>query len=210
MSKKSLAASYRRGVELVAAGCPLDYLDALRGDSSAGGKSFWAEQLPGYAESRAYVLGASLTGFVIGLRLGTNRGSGTEIAQWNFVPPWPEHHIDWNYKPTDIIPNLDLGSYRDVLHSRLLKILNDRCLLRPGYPVEGLLCGYSNQPISESGEGLKSGKLTLADNKGNEVSLRIDLRIYLSVNTSYGIHLRPRRSALLDKVDQIPVGSKRA
>jgi hypothetical protein len=177
MANKILAASYRRGVELAAAGCPLDYLDALR-DSAAASKPFWAKQLPGYAESCVYELGPALTGFVIGLRLGTNLGGGTEIAEWNFVSPWPEHQICWDYEATDIIPALHLGSYRDVLDSGLPQILNDGCRLRPGYPVDGLLCGYSNQPIPESGEGLRSGKLRLIDDKGNEVSLRIDLRVY--------------------------------
>ena len=210
MANKILAASYERGVELAAAGCPLDYLDALRGDSAFGSKSFWAKQLPGYAESRTYVLGPSLTGFVIGLRLGTNCGSGTEIAQWNFVPPWPEHHIDWNYDPTDIIPKLDLGSYRSVLDPRLLKILNGRSMLRRGYPVEGLLCGFSDQPVREPGNGLVSGKLRLVDENGNVVTLGIDLRVYRSVAIRSGKNPRRRRGALLDKADQIPVGSKRA
>jgi hypothetical protein len=208
MTKRIWAASYERGVELAAAGCPLD-LDALKNDWAAAGKSLWAKQMIGYAESCVYVLGASLTGFVIGLRLGINRGVGTAIAEWSFVPPWPDHLICWDYEASDVIPELHLGSYRDVLESRLLQILDNRCLLRPGYPVEGLLYGLSNQQIPESGEGLVFGKLRLIDDKGNEVSLRIDLRIYQAAATRSGRNLRPRRGALLDKVDRISVGSKR-
>jgi hypothetical protein len=209
MTKPIWAASYELGVELAAAGCPLDYLDALRDDSAAAGKSFWAKQLCGYAESCVYVLGESLTGFVIGLRLGTSRGGGTIITEWNFVPPWPEHHICWDYQPTDIIPKPGLGNYRSVLDSRLPGILNERRMLRRGYPVEGLLCGYSDQPVPESGEGLVSGKLRLVDENGNIVSLSLDLRIVRAAATRSRRNLRSRRSGLLEKVDQIPVGSKR-
>jgi hypothetical protein len=207
MAKKILAASYERGVELAAAGCPLDYLEALRGDSAFGGKSFWAEQLPGYAESRVYGLGASLTSFVIGLRLGTNRGGGTVIAQWNFVPPWPEHLICWDCEPTEIIPKSDLGSYRSALDSRLTEILNGRSPLR-GRPVEGLLCGYSNQPVPKCGEGPISGKLRLVDHRGDVVSLRLNLHIVRTAAVRSSADLRPRRGRLLDKVDHIPAGSK--
>jgi hypothetical protein len=160
--------------------------------------------LPGYAESCVYVLGPSLTGFVIGLRLGTNRGGGTEIARWNFLPPWPEHQVCWEYEPADIIPALHMGGYRNVLDSRLSEILNDHRLLQRGCPVEGLLCGYSHQPIPESSKGLTAGELTLVDDKHYVVSVRIDLRICHAAATRSGKTLQPRRGALLNKVDHIP------
>jgi hypothetical protein len=208
MTKRRVwAASYERGVELAAAGCPLDYLDALRNDWAAARNPFWVKQLAGYAESCAYVLSDSLTAYVIGLRLGTNRGSGTEIAQWNFAPPWPEHNICWDYEPADIIPKLDLGSYRDVLDSRLPEILKDHFLLRRGRPVAGLLCGVCNQPVPESREGLTSGKLSLTDDNGQIVSVRVDLRICRTAAIRSGKSLQPRLGPLLDKSDQIPVGS---
>jgi|ERR1700722_2811844 len=209
MTKRIWAPCYERGVELAAAGCPLDYLDALRGDPAAGGKSFWAKQLRGYAESCVYLLGESLTGFVIGLHLGTHRGAGTVIKHWNFVPPWPEHRICWDYAATDVIPKHALGNYRSVLDSRVPGILNERRMLRRGYPVEGLLCGYSNQPVPYPGEGLISGKLRLIDENGKVVSLSLDLRIVRAAAIRSGKNLRRRRDALLDKADQIPVGSKR-
>jgi hypothetical protein len=209
VTRRIFGPSHKRGVELAAAGCPLDYLDAVK-DSAAAGNSFWAQKLPGYAESSVYVLGPSLTGFVIGLRLGTNLVGGTEIAEWNFQPPWPEHSICWEYEPPEIIPAPDLGRYRHVLDSRLSEILDDRQLLRRGCPVQGLLCGFSNQPLPESAKGLAAGKLTLVDDKQNVVSLRIDLRMYAASSaTPFGSTLRPRRrGALLDKVDEIPVGRK--
>jgi hypothetical protein len=211
MTKRPVwAASYERGVELAAAGCPLDFLDALRNTSAANRKSFWATQLPGYAESCVYVLGDSLTGYVIGLRLGTDRSSGTEILHWNFVLPWPEHRICWDYEPANIIPKLDLGSYRTVLDSRLLEILNNRRLLRRGYPVEGLLCGISTQPVPESVDGMLFGNLRLRDDLANVVTLHVDLRIIRTAAIRSGKNLRPRAGgALLGEADPIPVGSKR-
>src|ERR1700735_4134544 len=199
--KRILGASYKRGVELAAAGCPLDYLDAMR-DSAATFEPFWAEQLAGYAESCVYVLGPSLTGFVIGLRLGTHIRGGTEISKWNFVPPWPEHRVDWDYEPVDVIPRLALGGYRDLLDSWLPQVLNDHFLLKRGRPVAGLLCGFSNQSIPESGERHASGKVRLVDDKQNVVSLRMDLRIYRAAATRSRKNLQPRRTALLDKGGQ--------
>jgi hypothetical protein len=207
MTKRRVwSASYERGVELAAAGCPLDYLDALRNNSAAATrKSFSAAQLSGYAQSCVYAFGDSLTGFVIGLRLGTDRGSGTLIKQWNFVPPWPEHSIDWDYEPADVIPKLQLGSYRDALDSRLLDILNNRCLLLRGHPAEGLLCGVSNQPIPDSVDGMVVGNLRLLDDKPNAVNLSVELRIIRTAASHSGKNLRPRAGGnLLDKVDQIP------
>jgi len=204
------AASYERGVQLAATGCPLDYLDALRNTSAATRKSFWVKQLTGHADSCAFVLGDSLTGYVIGLRLGTNRGSGTVIVQWNFELPWPEQRICWDYEPADIIPKLDLGSYRTVLDSRLLEILNNRRLLRRGYPVEGLLCGISTQPVPESVDGMLFGNLRLRDDLANVVTLHVDLRIIRTAAIRSGKNLRPRAGgALLGEADPIPVGSKR-
>jgi hypothetical protein len=206
MTKRRVwAASYERGVELAAAGCPLDYLDALRNTSAATRKSFWAKQLTGYAHSCAFVLGDSLTGYVIGLRLGTNCRSGTEIVQWNFELPWPEQRICWDYEPADIIPKLDLGSYRTVLDSRLLEILNNRSLLRRGYPVEGLLCGISNQPVAESVDGMIFGNLRLVDDKANAVTLPVDFRIIRNAAIRSSKNLRPRAGgALLDKWTRSP------
>ena len=204
MTRRIFGPSHKRGVELAAAGCPLDYLDAVK-DSAAAGNSFWAEQLAGYAESSVYVLGPSRTGFVIGLRLGTNLVGGTEIAQWNFEPPWPELWISWEYEPTEVIPALDRGRFRHVLDSRLPEILNNRHLLQRGYPVGGVLCGFSYQPLPESAKGLTAGKLTLVDDKENVVSLRIELRIYpaSTARPFGGSSLQRRRGGLLDKVDEI-------
>lgn len=174
MKNRIFAASYERGKELIAAGCPLDYLEALPRHSAARPKSFRAEQLSGYVESRVYALGPKQTGYVIGLRLGTDRPSGTIIADWKFVPPWLDQEICWEYDG-DIIPEEQRGAYRGLLKSHLIDVLNNRRMLRRSHPVEGLLCGCSSQPIPESGKGPVSGKLTLFDSVGNKVALRISL-----------------------------------
>jgi len=177
MKNRIFAASHERGMELTAADCPLDYPEALPGHSAVRHKPLRAEQLGGYAESRVYVISPLQTGYVIGLRLGTDRPSGTIIADWGFVPQWPDQLINWDYEPWDIIPEGNLVAYEGLLKSRLMGVLNDRRQLRRGYPVEGLLCGCSFQPIPESGEGFVYGKLTLVDDVGNTVALRIALTV---------------------------------
>jgi hypothetical protein len=184
MTHKIFAASYQRGVELMAAGCPLDYLDALADRSAPKRKLIRAEQLAGYAESRVYLLGPLQTGYLIGLRLGTDRPSGTVITDWSVEPPWPGHAIFWDYEARDFIPERDLGSYRDLLDSRLMGVLNDRRLLRRGNPVDGLLCGYSYQPVPEFGDRMVSAKLILVDDIGNHVALGINLAVVRPAGTS--------------------------
>ena len=194
MKNRIFAASYERGMELIAAGCPLDYPEALPSHSAARPKPFFAEQLTGYVESRIYAIGPLQTGYVIGLRLWTDRPSGTIITDWSFVPPWVDQQIIWDYEAWDIIPEGDRGAYRSLLKSRLIGVLNDRRLLRRGYPVAGLLCGCSSQPIPESGQGHVSGKLTLFDDVENEVALRIALSVVRPAATrSVTLPTRARR-----------------
>ena len=59
-------------------------------------QSFRAEQLPGYVEGRVYELGRLETGYVIPLRLISDRSSGTIITDWGLELPWPDHVIDWD------------------------------------------------------------------------------------------------------------------
>jgi hypothetical protein len=193
MKNRIFAASHERAKELIAAGCPLDYPEALPGHSAARCKTSHAEQLAGYAESRVYAISPLQTGYLIGLRLGTDRPSGTIIAEWSFTPPWPDHLIIWDYEPWDIIPAGHREAYRSFLNSRLTGVLNDRRLLRRGYPVEGLLCGCSAQPVPEPGDGLVSAKLTLVDDRGKTIALRLGLTVI-------------RRTATWSKSSPSPVG----
>lgn len=177
MTKGIYAASYDRGVQLIAVGCPIAYSDALPGHPVPQRKLFHVEQLDGYSESRVYALNQFQTGFVVALRLWTDRSSGTTFSDWRFDPPWTDHLVNWDYEPVDIIPETDRDAYTSLLDSRLMGVLNKHRLLRRGYPVEGLLCGRSDQPIPESVEGYVTAKLTLADDKGNVVALRIALAV---------------------------------
>ena len=171
MKNPICAASYEWAVKLKAAGCPIDYLDTLPR------QSFRAEQLPGYVRSFVYALGPLDTGWVIALRLTTDRPSGTVIAQWSFEPPWQDHDIDWDYEPKEIIPEKYQDDYNGLLKPRLMKVLNEGRLIRRGCPVEGLLCGRSYQPIGKSSHGVIPAKLIFTDDLGNTVPLCIDLNI---------------------------------
>jgi hypothetical protein len=177
MKNPICAASYEWAVKLKAAGCPIDYPDTLPRDSAAMRKSFRAEQLPGYVTSRVYALGRLETRYVIALRLGTDRPSGTIIKNWSLESPWQDHVIDWDYEPADIIPKNDQDEYRSLVNSRLMKVLNEGRLIRRGYPVDGLLCGRSFQPIGESSHGVIPAKLSFTDDLENTVPLCIDLNI---------------------------------
>ncbi len=183
MTRRIFAASHQRGVELAAAGCPLDSLDALADRSAPERKLFRAEQLAGYAETRVYLFGPLHTGFLIGLRLGTDRPSGTVITEWSVKPPWPGHAICWDYEARDFIPKRDLKDYTELLDSRLMGVLNERRKLRRGYPVDGLLCGYSYQPVPESADPKVSAKLTLVDDIGNHVAVGINLVVVRPVRS---------------------------
>jgi hypothetical protein len=177
MPKRIFAASYERGVQLIAVGCPIAYPDALPGHPVARHKRFHAEQLDGYSESRVYAINQFQTGFVVGLRLWTDRPSGTVITEWSFTPPWEDHRIEWDYEPLEIIPEWDRGAHTDLLDSRLMGVLDDHRLLMRGYPIEGLLCGRSDQPIPESVAGHVTAKLTLSDDEGSTAALRIALNV---------------------------------
>ena len=177
MRNRIFVASYERAVELMAAGCPIDYLDALAHHSAAMRKSFRAKQLSGYVESRVYALGPLDTGYVIALRLGTDRSSGTIITDWTFEPPWQDHVINWDYEPEDIIPKKHQDDYKSLFKSRLMEVLNEGPVIRRGYPVDGVLCGRSFQRIGESSHGFVFAKLSFTDDLGNTVPLRVDLSV---------------------------------
>jgi len=190
MTNRILAASYKRGVQLNSAGCPLDYPNALPGHSAAGQKPFRAEQLAGYTESCVYFFGPLHQGYLIGLRLGTDSSTEITIAEWSFVPPWPDIPICWDYEARDFIPKLHLGAYQHLLDSPLMEVLNDRRLLRRGYPVEGLLCGYSYQAIPECRDRSVTAKLNFVDDKGNTVALRVALAV-----------VRPRKTRSIETAE---------
>jgi len=175
MTKRIYAASYDRGVQLIAGGCPIPYPDALPGHPVPQRKRFHAEQLDGLAESRVYAVGPLLTVYAIGLRLSTDRSSGTTFTDWSFDSPWADHLVSWNHEPLDIIPERDRDEYMSLLNPRLMRVLDGHHLLKRGYPVEGLLCGCSSQPVPETSKIFVFGKLTLVDHVGYTIVTRIAL-----------------------------------
>ncbi len=153
MKSRIIGASYERAKRLMEADCPIDNLNALPR------RSFGVEQLPGYGDSRVYKLGPLDAGWVIPLRLRTDRPSGTIISDWDFEPPWQNVAINWDFEPEEIIPIKDQDDYKHLFKSRLMGVLNEGCPIRRGCPVEGVLCGHSFQPIGESSHGLISANL---------------------------------------------------
>jgi hypothetical protein len=117
------------------------------------------------------------TGWVIPLRLSTDGSSGTVITGLDLELPWQNHDIDWGCEPEDVIPERDRDVYKHLFKSRLRGVLLERRLIRRGYPVEGVLCGRSSQPIGKSSHGAIRAELRLTDDRGNTVPLRIELNV---------------------------------
>ena len=180
MTNRIFAAFYERGLELITAGCPLDYPDALARYSAARRTTFRAEQLAGYVESRVYAINPMQTNYLIGLRLRTDRPGGTVISDWSFMPPWQDHWVNFDYDPEEFIREENPKTYRTLVDGRLMRVLNEGVVLKRGYPVEGLVYSCSYQPIPESGGGRSvSSKLTLVNDVGNTVAVSIALTVVL-------------------------------
>jgi hypothetical protein len=184
-------ASYAQGVRLANAGCHLPHLDALPGKERFHQRALYVEQICGYEESFAFDWGAS-TGYAIVLRIGTERSRSAMITSFEFVPPWPDHFIDWDFHPDDVIPKILLKRYEKLIGSRLPAILNERRLLNRGVPVEGLLYGKAWAPIPPSPrrEGPALAEINLVDDSGVRVSSLIRLTVYNAVPQQGKMHDR--------------------
>jgi hypothetical protein len=196
------AASYERGRRLVAAGCPLDYLESLPHKSGVFRKTLYIRELGGYTENRVIDFGAGTIGYVIGVAVGTDLPGGIVISDWSFVAPW-DHYISWDYEPRDVVPKRDHCIYNGLFNSRLSGVMNDRRLLARGRPVEGLVCGRAFEPIPESvasGETVH-GKLSLTSDTGYTVALRITLRVDRSIARAPNALTERRKGRLFDKPD---------
>ncbi|MFY9528808.1 MAG: hypothetical protein WBC04_03025 [Candidatus Acidiferrales bacterium] len=204
------AASYERGRRLVAAGCPLDYMENLPRNLAAFRKPLYICQLGGYMESRILDFGgAGATVYLIGLGVGTDLPRGILISEWTFVAPWG-HHISWDYDPREIVPASKHDLYASVFDSRLSAVLNDRRLLARGRPVEGLLCGWAFQSIPASfasGETV-GAQFSLTADTGYTVALRIELAIDRSVALTRKARTTRREGRLFDKPDFVDRASQ--
>jgi hypothetical protein len=199
MINRECAASYERGVELTEVGCPLDYPDTLLRSSATRRTPFRAEPLEGSVESRVNTLGFNQTGYVISLRLSTELPRGVVITDWNFLPPWQNHLINWEYDPLDIIPKRDREDYKSLLDFRLMRVLNNHWVLKRGHPVEGLICGCAYQPIPESSGASVPARINLVDEAGNTITLCFGLAVYRSASRRSNAR-PPRAGRLLEKM----------
>ena len=145
--------------------------------SAAMCEPFHVELLPGYVVSRVFVRGRLDPIYVFPVRLGTERPSGTVITDWSLELPWPDSSIIWDHLPWDVIPPKYHNEYESLFKSPLMKVLNERRRILCGYPVDGLLCATSFQPIAESCHGIIPAKLSFTDYRGNTVRPCIDLNI---------------------------------
>ena len=152
--------------------------------SAAMCEPFHVELLPGYVVSRVFVRGRLDPIYVFPVRLGTERPSGTVITDWSLELPWPDSSIIWDHLPWDVIPPKYHNEYESLFKSPLMKVLNERRRILCGYPVDGLLCATSFQPIAESCHGIIPAKLSFTDDRGNTVPLSIDLDLYRLRNSS--------------------------
>ena len=111
-------ASYDRGIRLSKAGCSLPYLHALPGRDSFHQRAIYARQVYGYFESCAINFGKA-TGYVIALRVGTDRPRGAIVTSYDLDPPWPDHEIRWGYDPGDLLSECSVHDYSKLLDSNL-------------------------------------------------------------------------------------------
>jgi hypothetical protein len=200
-------ASYARGLRLAKAGCSLPYLNALSGGEHSCLRKLYVTQVGGYIESFAIDWGTS-TGYVLALRVGTDLSCGAIITGHDVVPPWPDHEIDWGYDPEDVLPKSRMEEFEGLLKSNLPSILNDRRLLRPGHPVEGLLCGRAWAPIPASTprERPAMAEITIFDGSCAPVREPIPLTIY----TVKRQKCRTRESTVSRELEPVTEASERA
>lgn len=146
------SASYKCARELIARGCPLDFLGHLPGSSSGRRKRLYVHEVGGYAESRIFDHGAGANTWVVPIVIGTDLSSGVVIDNWDFAAA-DQQYISWGYDPCELIPKYDLPAYLSLVNSRLSGVLDERRLLVRGRPVAGLLCGVAEEPIKPTVTG---------------------------------------------------------
>lgn len=212
MINHPFAASHECGRRLVAAGCPLDYLENLPRTSYAHRKRLHVQELGGYIESRVFDEWEGRgSRYLIGIRLGTDLPGGIIVSNWNFFPPWGNPHICWDYELRDIVPAKEQFPYSEFLNSPLSKVLNQRRRLTRGRPVEGFLCGRSVESIPESilVGATACAKLELVDDTGSTVRLDINLAVEHRTARTEKIRTNEPRASIFDFPDSAQCESQR-
>jgi len=180
---KPYSASYECARRLIAAGCPIDYLNELPRDSGSWRRALYIEQIIGYGESRVIDLDNGHIGYTTVIRIRTDLPRGIVISDWSFRPPW-NHDLSWDCEPHQVIPASECPSYAEYFDSRLLGVLNERRLLRRGYPVEGVLTAIAY--FQSLPELVKNGARVAATlSLTADTEMTFNKTIYLSVDRSY-------------------------
>jgi hypothetical protein len=198
-------ASYARGVRLSKAGCSLPYLHTLPGRGSFYQRAVYVDQVRGYFQSCAINFGEA-AGYVIALRVGTDHARGAIVTSYVLNPPWPDDEIQWGYHPEDLLSECSVYDYRKLLESNLPGFLAQRRLLSRGRPVEGLLCGFSWNPIPELYLRRKStvAEIVVVEDSGRRACSPLRLAILkseLSADVKERLHNRLR---FFDEFDDVP------
>jgi len=177
MILRPYSASYKCGRDLVAHGCPLDFLERLPRNSPAHQKRLYVREVGGYAESRIFDRGAGAIGWIIAIVIGTDLSPGIVIDDWCVHPPFPAQII-WDYDPRDVIPVRDHPAYERLFKSRLPAVLNERRLLTRGHPVAGLLAGLAQEPFKPNVLGQTiHACFVVTDDTGLTVKKQISLAV---------------------------------
>lgn len=206
MRAKPWAATYECGQQLVAAGCPLPYLDHLP-RSSRKGPRFSVSEVGGYAQNVLYDFGGNQL-IVIALVVRSERHSGTVIADWTVTFPW-KIYVDWAYDPCDAVPKRDLPAYDGLFGSRLRAVLDEKRLISRGHPVKGLICGRAWIEDFPPAEQSIKVNVTLTDDAGFTKRLRTSVRIDRSLAYRRPPSTVSRRKPLLASPDPPDAGNWR-
>lgn len=173
-TRSSFSASLECAQRLVAAGCPLDYLEGLPETSR---RRLYIEPLRGYARSRLVDLGEGSLRYILAFRLGTDLAGGANVTNWGISAPW-DQHVTWDFDPRDIVPKADWPSYSDLFDSRLLSVLNGQGRVYAGRPISGLVCGqayFQSLPKSLASGSIRHAELTISG-RGFTVASQLELR----------------------------------
>lgn len=207
MKKTTFSASFECAHRLIELGCPLDYAEDLPKMSR---RRLYIEPLDGYAISRLLDLGEGSILYIVACRLGTDLAGGAAVSKWGVSAPWAQH-VTWDFEPRDILPKEDWPSYRDLLDSRLLAVLNGRGRVYAGRPVAGLICGQAylqSVPKSLAHGEIRIAELTLSSTDGGTVTSRFELRFERLVQQPKQYETRHGR--LFEKPDMVPVTVRRS
>ncbi len=176
----------------------------LPGRESFHQRAIYVHQVRGDFASYAIDFGKA-TGYVIALRVGTDRARGAIVTSYALDPPWPGHEIQWGYHPDDLLSWCFVPDYSKLFESNLPGVLDQRRLLSRGRPVEGLLCGFAWDPIpaAKLGSGFAMAEIALVEDSGRRARSVVQLKILSSeFNTDVRERIRDRHR-FFDDYDEI-------